>query len=282
LDPSRGRTGNAASRKEAFTRTGIGKVGLLIAGLGCLSEAASADVTVGEPQEIQKKVDLGTNPAKMTGNVEIKNEYLWLNNGVGSNILRLGYTMPFGPYKDWSLKITMPVASLTGVPGDPTSFGDVGLKVTHVFSVAKTHAWAGTAEVLLDTADEGLGYGQSAIKLQAFYVRFLKGGALFAPTLVHTFGLENNPDLVELNVTTTDFYYVPKLADPKTLLTFDPSLSYDWANDRVYGGLAVTGGRVVGEAFGGNSIVFIKPSMFFGNNRPGDWGVEVGFKVVGF
>ena len=241
MDPSLVRNANAASRKQAYTLKIIGQVCLLIVGLGWLSEAASADVTVGEPQEIQKKVDLGTNPAKMTGNVEIKNEYLWLNNGVGSNVLRLGYTMPFGPNKDWSLKVTLPVASLYGVPGDPTSVGDVGLKLTHVFSVAKTHAWAGTAEVLLNTADQGLGYGQNAMKLQAFYVRFLKGGALFAPTLVHTFGLENSSGQAELNITTTDFYYVPKLADQKTLLTLDPSVTYDWANDHAYGGACCDG-----------------------------------------
>ena len=41
-------------------------------------------------------------------------------------------------------------------------------------------------------------------------------------------------------------------------------------------------GRVVGKAFGGNAIVFIKPSVFVGGDRPGSWGLEVGYKVLGF
>jgi hypothetical protein len=41
-------------------------------------------------------------------------------------------------------------------------------------------------------------------------------------------------------------------------------------------------GRVVGPAFGGNGILFIKPSVFVGSDRPGSWGLEVGYKVLGF
>ena len=243
---------------------------------------AVADVNVGQPQEIQQKIELGTNPAKMSRSLELKDEYLWLNNGIGSNIFRIGYSQPFGPNLDWSLKVTFPYAALTGVPGDPTSVGDVGLKLTHVLDVTATHAWAASAEVFLDTADQGLGYGQNAGKATVNYVLFLPSGALFAPTLVQTVGLGGGSAIYDLNVTTTDFYYVPKLADPKTMLTFDPSLTYDWANETIYGGLAVTVGRAIGQAFGGTSIVFIKPSILVGNDRPGDWGVEVGFKVVGF
>jgi hypothetical protein len=41
-------------------------------------------------------------------------------------------------------------------------------------------------------------------------------------------------------------------------------------------------GRVTGPAFGGNGILFVKPSVFVGGDRPSSWGVEVGFKVLGF
>jgi hypothetical protein len=34
--------------------------------------------------------------------------------------------------------------------------------------------------------------------------------------------------------------------------------------------------------FGGNGILFIKPSVFVGSDRPGSWGLEVGYKVLGF
>ena len=79
-----------------------------------------------------------------------------------------------------------------------------------------------------------------------------------------------------------DFYYVPKLKDSRNLLTFDPSINQDWENDKTYLGLAVTYGRVLGPAFGGTGIVTIKPSVFAGDDRFGDWGLEVGYKVLGF
>ena len=47
-------------------------------------------------------------------------------------------------------------------------------------------------------------------------------------------------------------------------------------------GLAVTYGRVVGPAFGGTGIVTIKPSVFAGDGRPGDLGLEVRYKLLGF
>jgi hypothetical protein len=65
-------------------------------------------------------------------------------------------------------------------------------------------------------------------------------------------------------------------------VTFDPSLNFDWENDKRFAGLAVTMGRVTGPAFGGNGILFVKPSVFVGGDRPSSWGVEVGFKVLGF
>lgn len=40
--------------------------------------------------------------------------------------------------------------------------------------------------------------------------------------------------------------------------------------------------RVIGPAFGGNGIVFVKPSVFAGGDRPGKRGIELGYKIIGF
>ena len=50
----------------------------------------------------------------------------------------------------------------------------------------------------------------------------------------------------------------------------------------VAGDPGVTAGRVVGKAFGGVAQVYAKPTVMFGNERPGDWSLEIGFKVLGF
>lgn len=57
---------------------------------------------------------------------------------------------------------------------------------------------------------------------------------------------------------------------------------HGWQSDKRFASLTVTMGRVVGPAFGGNGIVFVKPSVFGGSDRPGKWGIESGYKVIGF
>ena len=89
----------------------------------------------------------------------------------------------------------------------------------------------------------------------------------------------NRPDV---NFTTIDFYYVPKLANPKNLITYDPALNFDWENEKQFVSLAITFGRVLGPQLGGNGVLFVKPSVFGGSDRPGPWGLEVGYKVIGF
>ena len=94
--------------------------------------------------------------------------------------------------------------------------------------------------------------------------------------------LNGKGNRADVNATTFDFYYVPKLEDARNLVTFDPAVSFDWQSDKRFFSLAVTVGRVIGSAFGGNSIVFIKPTAFAGSDKPGSWGVEIGYKVIGF
>jgi hypothetical protein len=86
----------------------------------------------------------------------------------------------------------------------------------------------------------------------------------------------------DVNTTTFDFYYVPKLADPRNLITVDPAVNLDWENDKEFLSLAVTYGRVTGPAFGGIGIVTVKPTVFAGGDRPADWGIEIGYKLLGF
>lgn len=111
---------------------------------------------------------------------------------------------------------------------------------------------------------------------------FLTGGHIFAPAAVQTKSLGGNSARAKVNNTVFDFYYVPRLSDPKTFVTVDPALSFDWEREKTFASLAVTLGRAIGPAFGGNAQVFIKPSVFGGGERPANRGVEVGYKVIGF
>lgn len=65
-------------------------------------------------------------------------------------------------------------------------------------------------------------------------------------------------------------------------MTFDPALSYDWETDEGFASLQVTLGMLTGEALGGDSQVFIKPGIYEGGNRPVDFSVQIGYKVLNF
>ena len=65
-------------------------------------------------------------------------------------------------------------------------------------------------------------------------------------------------------------------------MTFDPAVVHDWENDKTFGSLQVTFGMSTGQAFGGDSQVFIKPGIQIGKDRPVDWSVQIGYKVLNF
>ncbi|AWI79152.1 hypothetical protein CEW87_07105 [Parazoarcus communis] len=94
--------------------------------------------------------------------------------------------------------------------------------------------------------------------------------------------MDNPGNRARINNTTFDLYYVPKLANPKYYVTYDPALVHDWENEKSYASLTITFGRMLGKAFGGDSQVYIKPQVLGGKDRPIDFTVQVGYKVIGF
>jgi len=137
--------------------------------------------------------------------------------------------------------------------------------------------------MVFDTASrDELGTGKNIFKGTLIKAWFLSDGSIFAPAVVHSESLWGDSLRKDVRATTLDLYYVPKLSDPRNLVTVDPSINRDWKSEKSFVGLAVTFGRVLGPALGGTGIVSLKPSVFAGDGRPGSWGVELGYKVLGF
>jgi hypothetical protein len=235
-------------------------------------------------EQDQTSLDTGSDPTVLSNQAYAKYEYQDLNNGISSGTLRLGYVIPLGKVKDYGLRFQIPVMQVNGAGGDQShALGDASLQLTHVFGLTRTHGWVTQAEAVFDTAARPeLGTGKNVLKGTLVYVRFLADGAIFAPAWVQSLSVSGQSDRSKVNTTTMDFYYVPKLSDPSNVLAFDPAINHDWESKKSFASLAVTAGRLVGKAFGGNAIVFIKPTLFAGGNRPGSWGVELGYKVIGF
>ena len=251
---------------------------LLVVSYFALGARAAAGDDPGATQ-----ADTGTDPTRLSRVAEAKYEYLDLERGVSSGTLRLTWTQPLGEKRDWALIARVPVSSVDAGGEDSYDLGDASLKLSHVFGLTPRQGWVAQGEIVLDTAARPeLGSGRNVFKGTLIYARFLPGGSIFAPAWVQSRSLGSGSRRAAVNATTLDFYYVPRMADPRNLVTLDPALNFDWENDARYFSLSVTAGRVLGPAFGGNAIVFAKPSLFAGGDRPGAWGIELGFKVIGF
>lgn len=233
--------------------------------------------------EAPKAVDNGTDPTKLLTVAEAKYEYLDLQNGFSSGTLRLSYTTPLDDAQSYALRVRVPVTYVDVLGDDSYDIGDASLELTHVFGLSKKGAYVAKGELIFDTAGRPeLGTGQNVFKGTFIYAKFLEGGNIFAPALVQSNSLWGDGNRPDVNSTTIDFYYVPKLANPKNLITYDPALNFDWENDKQFFSLAITFGRVLGPQLGGNGILFAKPSVFAGSDRPSSWGLEVSYKVIGF
>lgn len=229
-----------------------------------------------------EEVNNGTNPTLLATTAGIQYTYNDIRGGLSSGLWEAYVGVPFGSRKQFQLQLTVPYAN--GALNNDFDFGDVSLKFVHVVDVNASRGIAYTAELSVDTAARpDLGNGQEVLELSGFYAKFLPGGSIIAPALVQTVGLDGKgPNGRGINRTTFDLYYVPKLANPKFFMTFDPALTYDWETDQGFASLQVTFGMLTGKISGGDSQIFIKPGIYAGGDRPLDFSVQVGFKVLGF
>jgi len=254
---------------------------LALAALGPSQLLAAEDPA--HPGAEHRPDDNGTDPTRVSPTVVLRYEHLDLRGGFNSDTLRLLYTQPLGD-EGLSAVYKLPVTRVDAAGNNGVGLGDVSVQLGKVFGLTKEGGNVVQAEMIFDTATRPeLGYNQNVLK--ATYIRaiFLKNGGIFGPALVHNVGLWGMGDAPRVNLTTTDFYYVPKMADPRNLVTIDPNLSYGWTTDTVFGGLAVTFGRNFGKSpFGGNQFVLVKPAVLVGADRPSTWGLELSYKVIGF
>jgi hypothetical protein len=230
------------------------------------------------------EADNGTDPTRLSRNVSVGYEYVDLPGGGDVATLNFRYGTPISKDGRTAIQIKLPItdANVGNEPG--LDFGDVSLKATRVVAVTRGYGIVASAELSFDTAGEPSGgSGTEVLKLSGVYAKFLKGGAIFAPAVVHTERIGSSvPSRPDISNTIVDFYYVPKLADRRYYVTLDPSIKHDWISDETSGAFAVTLGRTLDTAGQGTSSVYIKPSVGIGKYRGLDAGLEIGFKIVGF
>ena len=225
----------------------------------------------------------GTDPTKLTTQADLNFEHFDLRGGAFSDTFQVSLTTPLGAARRVNVRVRVPVAA-TDVLGDKSyGFGDIQVKSNYVLAVTPRYGVVVSGEVQLPTADRvELGTGRTVLKATAIYARFLPGGAIFAPAIVHSFDVGGDDDRSGVSSTTADFYYVPKIANPKIFVTLDPAVTFDWENSREFASLAVTTGYRLGPMAGGTGQVFVKPTVFVGSERVANWGLQAGLQVLNF
>lgn len=250
--------------------------------VGAFVVLALTSISALAQQAAKEEIDNGTDPTKFTTSAALIYEYNDLANGMSRQAPRTEWIFPLGQARRYNMRLTVPVVSNDVAGNDNFALGDVAVRMSHVFGMTHQRGFVVHGELIFNTAarDE-LGTGKDVFKGTFIYARFLKHG-IFAPAFVQSVDVGGDRDRAGVNTTTIDFYYVPKLKDPRNYITWDPALNVDWENNKEYVSVAVTFGRSIGKAFGGNAQVYAKPSVLGGGERPGDWSIEVGFKVLGF
>ncbi len=259
------------------------KSGMLVSRLAGTA-ALLAIVSTAAFSQNTAEADNGTDPTRLSRNFSVGLEYVDLPGGGSVTTANIRYGTPISADGRTALQFKLPVTGTTADAFSGVDIGDASVKLTRVLALTGRYGIVASGELSFDTAGRSSGgSGTEVLKLTLVYAKFLKGGAIFAPAIVHTErvggSVTGRPDIRN---TVIDFYYVPKLADKRTYMTIDPSIKYDWETDDPSAALAVTVGRIIDTGGPGTSSIFIKPSIGIGNNRGLDAGIEIGFKVVGF
>lgn len=233
-------------------------------------------------QQEPEAANNGTDPTRFITTAAAIYEYNDLVPGMSRHAPRLEYIQPFGGKRDYQLRVQLPMVGNDMAGNDDFGLGDIAMRLGHVFGVTGERGMVVQGEMIFDTASrDGLGSGQNVFEGTFIYARFLPSG-IFAPAIVHSVDVWGGSGRAGVNMTTMDFYFVPKFKDPRNFMTLDPALTSDWENDLRFASLAVTMGRTMGKAFGGNWQLYVKPTVLAGAERPGDWSIEAGYKVLGF
>ncbi|QMW23032.1 hypothetical protein [Sandaracinobacteroides saxicola] len=230
-----------------------------------------------------KKANDGTDPTQLLTTAGISIEHFDFGGGFWRDQLNADLTIPFGSGDRQSLRVRTPFVATNVGRERGYGFGDVQVRYTSVLNVTRKAGWVFQGEMAFDTAAwPELGTGKNVAKLTLIYARFLPGGVIFAPAVVHSESLWGRTGRRGVSVTTVDFYVVPKLANPRFYMTIDPSLTQDWVNDKFYPAAAVTLGYKLGPAMGGQLQAFVKPSVAAFGDRPFNWAMQAGVQLLGF
>lgn len=232
----------------------------------------------------------GTNPVNFTFDARLYNEYRWLNTAGdgGQNLTTFEFRAPFASDK-WQFRGKLRAVDLKadfnndGTDDvDEFGFGDIDLRFMTVpyFNLKKKFAVALGVEFFLNTASEdALGAGATSVAPLIFLGFFnpIGPGSVLFPGYQHTFSIDEDDGRDRVNSGLIDLFLVQTFKENKYWAYVDPQVVLDYENDDYFMLLELQGGMMVGPK--GHST-YIMPSFGVGGDRPYDFSIEVGYKIV--
>jgi hypothetical protein len=232
----------------------------------------------------------GTNPLNFQYDARLYNEYRWLNTegDGGQNLLTAEFRAPFASGK-WQVRGKVRRVDLKadfdndGIDDvNEGGFGDTDIRLMTIpyMSLERRLGVALGAEFFLDTAsDEALGDGATSVAPFIFLAFFnpFGPGSIFVPGYQHFVSIDEDDGRDSVNRALIDMFMVKTFKANKYWAYADPQVIIDFEQDKEYMLLELQGGMMVGPT--GHSI-WAMPSFGLGTDRPYDFSLEVGYKIV--
>ena len=242
----------------------------------------------------------GTNPVNFQRDVRVYNEYLWLNTaGDGNqNLTTLEFRTPFAGDK-WQFRTRIPYNKVTADVNDDgmddiddSGLGDINFRLLTVPYLKGANAFAYALEVFLDTASEAsLGAGTTSLAPIVFYGRFFRGGfgpwqkgGLFAPGLQYKFSVDEDEGRSKTEQAIIDINFLLQAEDGQSWFFAEPQIVFDLENDAEFAIMDFEVGWMMTKwkpDLAGHSF-YLRPTFTIGTDRPTDYGIEVGYKIIGW
>jgi len=268
-----------------------------------VEDAALDEAGLAESAATNKEDKTGTNPINFQRDVRIYNEYSWLNTeGDGNqNLTTLEYRTPFAGGK-WQLRVRAPVYNMVtadfngdGIDNiDDSGQGDLNFRLLTVPYFKGANAIAFALEVFLDTAsDDSLGAGNTSLAPVVFFGKFFKGGfgpwqkgGLFAPGLQYKFSIDESDGRAKTEQAIIDINYLLTSVDGQSWLFVEPQIVFDLENNTEFTIMDIELGWMMTKwspDLKGHSF-YVRPTFTIGSgsDRPTDYGIEVGYKIIGW
>jgi len=269
---------------------------------GADEDAASDEVGLAESAVTDKNDKSGTNPINFQRDLRIYNEYLWLNTaGDGNqNLTTLEFRTPFAGGK-WQFRTRIPYSVLAADVNDDgrddiddSGLGDINFRLMTVPVLKGANGFAVGLEAFLNTASEdSLGAGSTSLAPVVFWGHFFRGGfgpwkkgGLFAPGLQYKFSVDEDEGRDKTEQVILDINLLLMAEDGQSWLFAEPQIVFDLENDAEFAIMDIEFGWMMtkwlpdmkGQSF------YLRPTFTIGSgsDRPTDYGIEVGYKFVGW